>query len=346
MIGFGLGIASRNSALDIIETYFPQPVLAADGELPRKLAALCGLEPGAGGFRILDAGAIEAFRGMLGESGEAEQERLAARLAASHGAGKPPALLCIAPFASAPRSIPESFLKLHLLSHRLARPHEQNLDGIFSVLRNLAWTSRGPLSLDELPAAQLAARMRGETLTVNAVDKFPKMTDYIVPAGVRIADSARVRLGAWIGEGTTVMHEGFINFNAGTAGEAMIEGRVSAGVVVGEHSDLGGSSSTMGTLSGGGAEIVSVGRGCLIGANAGIGMSLADGCVVEAGLYLTAGAVVRQLDAGGDPVRTCKARELAGLARQLFRRNSLTGAIECLPRGGQVELNEELHANN
>ena len=172
------------------------------------------------------------------------------------------------------------------------------------------------------------------------------MTDYVVPAGVRIADTARVRLGAHVGEGTTVMHEGFINFNAGTLGQAMIEGRISAGVVVGEQSDLGGSSSTMGTLSGGGTEIVSVGRGCLIGANAGIGMSLADGCIVEAGLYLTAGAVVRQLDAGGNLVRTCKARELSGLKHRLFRRNSLSGAVECLPRKGRVELNEELHAHN
>ncbi len=342
MIGFGLGIASRNSAGEIIETFFAQPGVLPAGELSRELAAQAGTEAGAGGFRVLDDKALENCQKLFSRFDEPEQEKLAARLPG----GKRPALLCLAPFAEAPATVPESFLKLHLLSHRLARPHEQNLDGVFATLHNLAWTSRGPLSLSDLPEAQLEARRSGETLTVRAVDKFPPMTDYVVPAGVRIADTARVRLGAHVGEGTTVMHEGFINFNAGTLGQAMIEGRISAGVVVDEQSDLGGSSSTMGTLSGGGTEIVSVGRGCLIGANAGIGMSLADGCIVEAGLYLTAGAVVRQLDAGGNLVQTCKARELSGLKHRLFRRNSLSGAVECLPRKGRVELNEELHAHN
>ena len=342
MIGFGLGIASHNSAKEIIEVYYPQPGAVADGEFAAKIAACCGLNAGAGGYRLLDSDQLEHCAALFEAAGQAAQAELAARLGQS---GKP-ALLCLAPFPVKPESVPEAFLKLHLLSHRLARPHEQNLDGIFSVLHNLAWTSQGPISLADLPGKQLQARLGGESLTVYGVDKFPKMLDYVAPPGVRIADSARVRLGAHIGEGTTVMHEGFINFNAGTSGQAMIEGRISAGVTVGENSDLGGSSSTMGTLSGGGSEIVSVGRGCLIGANAGIGMPLADGCIVEAGLYLTAGAVVRQLDSNGNLLRTCKAKELAGLANQLFRRNSLSGAVECLPRKGQVELNEALHAHN
>lgn len=342
MIGFGLGIASRNSIGEVIETFFPQPAVCPAGKFSRELAALAGVEPDAGGFRIFDAGGLENCQKLFGDFDEPGQKELAAQLAD----GSRPVLLCLAPFAQAPTTAPESFLKLHLLSHRLARPHEQNLDGVFATLHNLAWTSRGPVSLADLPKMQLDARSCGETLTVRAVDKFPPMTDYVVPAGVRIADTARVRLGAHVGEGTTVMHEGFINFNAGALGQAMIEGRISAGVVVGEQSDLGGGSSTMGTLSGGGTEIVSVGRGCLIGANAGIGMSLADGCIVEAGLYLTAGAVVRQLDGEGKLIRTCKARELSGIKHRLFRRNSLSGAVECLPRKGQVELNEELHAHN
>ncbi len=341
-IAFGLGIAARNSALDIIETFYPLPAANPDADFARKLAGLCGLAPGGDGYRMLDAASLEAFRAAARDARRHEQESTATRLLDS----AQPVLLCLSRFRAPPASVPEAFLKLHLLSHRLARPHEQNLDGIFSVLRNLAWTSSGPVSLRDLPGLRLEARKRGETLAVHAVDKFPRMADYVVPAGVRLADSARIRLGAYIGEGTTVMHEGFINFNAGTEGQAMIEGRISAGVVVGENSDLGGGCSTMGTLSGGGSEIVAVGRNCLIGANAGIGMSLADDCVVEAGLYLTAGAVVRQLDAEGKLVRTCKARELAGLTHRLFRRNSLTGAVECLPRKTHVTLNEALHAHN
>lgn len=342
MIAYGLGIASQNSALDIIETYYPRPALSPTDELTRELAALCGLNSGESGYRVLDGDGLDAFYSVARDAFQHDQERVASRLKASDR----PLLLCLSHADSPPTTVPEAFLKLHLLSHRLARPHEQNLNGIFSVLHNLAWTSRGPVSLSDLPGLQLEARMKGETLAVHCVDKFPKMSDYVVPSGVRLADTARIRLGAYIGEGTTVMHEGFINFNAGTDGQAMIEGRISAGVLVGENSDLGGSCSTMGTLSGGGSEIISVGRNCLIGANAGIGIPLADGCIVEAGLYLTAGALVRQLDAKGELIRTCKAKELSGLAHRLFRRNSLTGAVECLPRKARVALNEELHAHN
>ncbi len=207
-----------------------------------------------------------------------------------------------------------------VLSHRLVKPHGLNLSGIFALLPNVAWTNQGAIDLAELPAEQLEARLRGKLLEVFSVDKFPKMTDYVVPAGVRIADTARVRLGAYVGEGTTVMHEGFVNFNAGTAGPGMIEGRVSAGVFVGKGSDLGGGCSTMGTLSGGGNIIISVGEGCLIGANAGIGIPLGDRCTVESGLYVTAGTKVAVLDDQNQLVRVVKARELAGQSDLLLRR--------------------------
>jgi len=216
-------------------------------------------------------------------------------------------------------------LKLHLLSHRLVKPHGLSLAGIFPLLPNVAWTSQGAVDLSELAERQLEARLKGKLLEVFSVDKFPKMTDYVVPAGVRIADSARVRLGAYIGEGTTVMHEGFVNFNGGTEGPGMIEGRVSAGVFVGKGSDLGGGCSTMGTLSGGGNIIISVGEGCLIGANAGIGIPLGDRNTVEAGLYITAGTKVNLLDEGNALVKVVKARDLAGqpdLDRKSTRLNS------------------------
>ncbi len=340
MFAFGFGIVSRNSAGEIIETFYPQPVVEPTAELAVELAAVCQLGPGGSGYRMLTPSALRAAHAVLRQLHG--QERLVAMLRET---GRSVAL-CIVKDSEPPRSVPEAFLKLHLLSHRLARPHAQNLDGIFSVLHNLAWTSRGPVSLADLPRIQLEGRLRRETLTVHSVDKFPKMTDYVVPSGVRLADSARIRLGAYIGEGTTVMHEGFVNFNAGAEGPAMIEGRISAGVTVGENSDLGGGCSTMGTLSGGGEEIISVGRDCLIGANAGIGIPLADGCIVEAGLYLTAGCVVRELNAAGETQRICKARELSGLPQRLFRRNSQSGAVECLPRGKASALNEELHAHN
>ena len=243
-------------------------------------------------------------------------------------------------------STPEVYLKLHLISHRLVKPHGLKLDGIFGLLPNIAWTNEGPIDLDELPERQLDARIAGRTLEVKSVDKFPQMTDYVVPRGVRIADTARVRLGAYVGEGTTVMHEGFINFNAGTEGTSMIEGRISAGVMVGKGSDLGGGCSTMGTLSGGGNIIVAVGENCLIGANAGIGIPLGDRNTVEAGLYITAGTKIALLDENNALVQTVKARDLANKPDLLFRRNSQNGAVECKTNKTAIELNEALHANN
>ena len=210
----------------------------------------------------------------------------------------------------------------------------------------MAWTSEGAIDLEELPERQLLARSLGYVLSVNSVDKFPKMTDYVVPAGVRIAHTARVRLGAYVGEGTTVMHEGFINFNAGTEGTSMIEGRISAGVVVGAGSDLGGGCSTMGTLSGGNSVVICVGDNCLIGANAGLGIPLGDRCTIEAGLYLTAGSKVQVLDEHRQVIDVVKAGELSGKSDLLFRRNSMTGALECLTNKSAIELNNELHAHN
>jgi len=244
-----------------------------------------------------------------------------------------------------PADTADAYLRLHLLSHRLVAPHGQNLDRIFAVLPNVVWTDRGPCAVDGFETTR--ARLRAATgvpVTVLGVDKFPRMVDYVVPSGVRIADADRVRLGAHLAPGTTVMHEGFVNYNAGTLGTSMVEGRISAGVVVGDGSDIGGGASIMGTLSGGGREVVSIGRRSLLGANAGVGIPLGDDCVVEAGLYVTAGTKVTLLVDG--ETKVVKARDLAGADGVLFRRNSLTGGVEAVARQGSgVELNAALHAN-
>jgi 2,3,4,5-tetrahydropyridine-2-carboxylate N-succinyltransferase len=244
--------------------------------------------------------------------------------------------------AQAPTDAYDVWLRLHLLSHRLVAPHGLSLDGQFGLLANVVWTSIGPCAVGDFEATRARARAAGQHLQVTSVDKFPRMTDYVVPSGVRIGDADRVRLGAHLGEGTTVMHEGFVNFNAGTLGTAMVEGRVSAGVTVGDGSDVGGGASIMGTLSGGGTTVISVGQNCLIGANAGIGISLGNDCVVAAGTYVTAGAKVRMPDG-----TVVKASELSGHDGILFIVDSQTGVLEARPRGERtgVELNAALHAN-
>ncbi len=241
----------------------------------------------------------------------------------------------------------DAWLRLHLLSHRLVAPRSVSMDGIFRQLVNVVWTDAGPCAVADFESTRLRLREARGHVTVLGVDKFPRMTDYVLPTGVRIADADRVRLGAHLAEGTTVMHEGFVNYNAGTLGASMVEGRISAGVVVGDGSDVGGGASIMGTLSGGGKEVVSVGRRCLIGANAGIGISLGDDCVVEAGCYVTSGTKLTVPDPDGrSEPRVVKAAELSGVGNLLFRRNSTTGAVEALTRaGGGVELNAVLHAN-
>jgi 2,3,4,5-tetrahydropyridine-2-carboxylate N-succinyltransferase len=303
--GSGLAALAGDRVLD---TFFPEPQLGLDGAPD---------EPG------------------TRETGDAlrHDERRGVRTV--------PVTTVIRSLADPPADAHDAYLRLHLLSHRLIRPHQANLDGIFAVLPNVAWTSHGPVDPKDLPEVRMRFRAAGEPFQVTAVDKFPRMTDYVVPPGVRIADADRVRLGAYLADGTTVMHEGFVNFNAGTLGHSMVEGRISAGVVVGDGSDIGGGSSIMGTLSGGGTTVISIGERSLLGANAGLGISLGDDCVVEAGLYLTAGARVTLPD--GEVV---KARDLSGASGLLFRRNSQTGAVEAVPRSGSWGgLNAVLHAN-
>ena len=246
------------------------------------------------------------------------------------------------PDLNAPPDDPaDAYLRLHLISHRIHQPHDISVEGIFGVLNNVVWTTEGPCAVEGFADTRARLVAAGRTPAVTSIDKFPRMTDYVVPDGVRIADADRVRLGAYLGVGTTVMHEGFINFNAGTLGTSMVEGRISSGVVVGDGTDVGGSASIMGTLSGGGTETIRIGERCLLGANSGIGISLGDECIVEAGLYVTGGTVITLPDGG-----TVKARELSGIHNMLFRRNSVTGTVEGLPRTGTWGgLNEALHQN-
>ncbi len=245
---------------------------------------------------------------------------------------------------AAPTGASDAYLRLHLLSHRLMVPRTQNLDGIFGQLANVAWTNLGPAPVEGLEELRWRVRRDGGMITVHGLDKFPRMTDYVVPSGVRIGDADRVRLGAHLAPGTTVMHEGFVNFNAGTLGTSMVEGRISQGVIVGDGSDIGGGASIIGTLSGGGTEQVTIGERCLLGAEAGIGISLGDECVVEAGLYVTAGTLVAVH--GPDGVEVVKARRLSGKGGLLYRRHSQSGAVEALPRTAKWDgLNAQLHAN-
>ena len=336
----GIGVGTRNAGGDWLEVYYPMPLFQPQTLLEPVLESL---GHGGGNSVIdLDPGRIPPLAKALVAAGEAELSERVAVMADS----RRPLVAVVLEEDSPPDSVPAAYLKLHLLSHRLVLPQGTNLDGIFAVLPNVAWTSEGAIDLAELGQRQLQARLEGRELEVSCVDKFPKMTNYVVPGGVRIAHTARVRLGAYLGEGTTVMHEGFVNFNAGAHGPGMIEGRISAGVTVGEGSDLGGGASIMGTLSGGGDIVVSLGRDCLLGANAGTGIPLGDRCTVEAGLYITAGTKVTVIDENGEVAGTVKARELAGQSDLLFRRNSVNGAVECLTNRSQVSLNQDLHAHN
>ena len=341
LFSIGLGVGTQNSKGEWLEVFYAKPVLSPSATLQKAITSILAYTEGNQAIAI-DKGQLGSLESNLREAGEPGQADIVKAMKTSDQ----PLVATLLATDDSPSSVPEGYLKLHLLSHRLVKPHGVNLNGLFGALPNVAWTSKGAIDLEELPQAQLTARLQGETISVDCVDKFPKMTNYIVPTGVRIAHTARVRLGAYIGEGTTIMHEGFVNFNAGTEGPGMIEGRISAGVFVGKGSDLGGGSSTMGTLSGGGNIIISVGDECLIGANAGIGIPIGDRCIVESGLYITAGTKVLMLDDQGQTVETVKARDLAGKSDLLFRRNSMNGAIECLTNKTAVELNEALHANN
>lgn len=333
LFAVGLGVGTKNAKGEWLEVYFPAPRHHPDAASTAALAAATGYTGGGNAVLELTGAQRAALRALSGD---------AAALAASERPVVAVFLATDAPLAN----VPEAYLKLHLLSHRLVRPRGVNLDNLFKVLPNVAWTSRGAVDLAELPALQLACRVRGDALTVLMVDKFPRLTDYVVPSGVRIADTARVRLGAYLGAGTTIMQEGFVNFNAGTEGPNMVEGRISAGVFVGAGSDLGGGSSTMGVLSGGNTVPIAIGKNCLIGANAGVAIPLGDDCTIEAGLYLTSASKVRVLGRDGKPTMTKKALDLAGRSGLLFRRNSLDGAIECLPVKAAIQLNDDLHAHN
>ncbi|HGS4674683.1 2,3,4,5-tetrahydropyridine-2,6-dicarboxylate N-succinyltransferase [Vibrio paracholerae] len=337
----GLATATKNRDGKIIEAFFPTPILAPSDALVAALAPIAGYQEGNQALEITAAQSAQ-----LAAVFTAHQQAASAAFADKAASAKQPLVLVILASDDKPQSVAEGYLKLQLISHRLVKPHGTVLDGIFGLLHNIAWTNEGPIDLPELAERQIEARLAGRVLTVDCVDKFPKMVDYVVPAGIRIADTSRVRLGAHVGEGTTVMHEGFINFNAGTTGVSMVEGRISAGVVVGNGSDIGGGASIMGTLSGGGKVVVSIGENSLLGANAGLGFPLGDRCTVESGLYVTAGTKVRMLDKDGNQVDIVKARDLAGVSDLLFRRNSLTGQIECLANKSAVELNSELHKNN
>ena len=339
LYSFAIGVGTKNSSGEWLEAFYPQPLINLNAELSGLLTTVLGCENG-----DVEPGPeqLASLRSALESANRSDLAKMVAQLQSSTR----PLVAVLLQSDSKPASVPQGYLKLHLLSHRLVKPHQTNLEGIFGTLKNVAWTNAGAIDINELPQRQLEARLRGETLSVDCVDKFPKMVDYIVPSGVRIADTARVRLGAYVGEGTTVMHEGFINFNAGAEGPNMIEGRVSAGVYCGAGSDIGGGASIMGTLSGGGTVVISLGKKCLLGANAGIGIALGDNCTVEAGLYITAGTRVTVLDDHRQPVETVKARELSGKSDLLFRRNSTSGAVECLTNKSAIALNEELHASN
>jgi 2,3,4,5-tetrahydropyridine-2-carboxylate N-succinyltransferase len=307
---WGHGLATLDSTGTVLDVWFPAPALGtSDGaDAPAELTALEGTDD-------------------------------------ARGVRREVRLVEIADLQSAPASTEDVWLRLHLLSCRLVVPHSISMDGVFGLLTNVVWTSAGPCAVRDFESTRARLRAAGQHVTVLGVDKFPRMVDYVLPSGIRVADADRVRLGAHLAEGTTVMHEGFVNYNAGTLGASMVEGRISAGVVVGDGSDVGGGASIMGTLSGGGKEVISIGERCLLGANAGIGISLGDDCVVEAGCYVTAGTKVTIRDIDAKP-QVIKAAELSGASNVLFRRNSVTGAIEAVPwKGEGIELNAALHAN-
>ena len=340
LFAFAIGVGTQNSKGEWLEVFYAKPVLSPGADIEQALRGILGYT-GGNLAKLVTSDQLNGLGDALASS-SAEQSELAKTCMSS----QKPCVVTILEADEASTSTPEVYLKLHLLSHRLVKPHSINLAGIFGLLPNVAWTNLGAIDIAELAERQLEARLQGALLSVNSVDKFPRMTDYVVPSGVRIAHTARVRLGAHIAAGTTIMHEGFVNFNAGTLGTSMVEGRISAGVVVGDGSDLGGGCSTMGTLSGGGDIVISVGKNCLIGANAGIGIPLGDRCTVESGLYITAGTKVQVLSEDKTVVETIKARELAGKDDLLFRRDSVSGAVQCVTNKSAVALNSELHANN
>lgn len=333
----------------VLDTYYPVTFLQQHAQARERCAEIVGHAGGSASYRLTPE-LIERLGAELAElaGDEPHGSGLAMALRSVSGVSQVaplrsplvPVLTLIDDIAAPAVDAADVYLRLHLLSQRKVAPHGINVSGIFALLSNVAWTNHGPFAVSQVDCLRAQLRAQGERLQVSSVDKFPRMSDYVVPTGVRIADAERVRLGAHLAEGTTVMHEGFVNFNAGTLGSSMVEGRISAGVVVDDGSDIGGGASIMGTLSGGGSEVIRVGKGCLVGANAGIGISLGDRCTVEAGTYITAAAKIRCPD--GSQV---KAATLSGRDDCLFRRNSLDGALEVIFKANAVALNEALHKN-
>lgn len=344
----GVGLATRSALGDgtkVLDTWYPQPQL--DSAAAAVLAEVVGHTTGPGTV-VLTTDHLAALRDQgdaTDTATEVERALAAADQPSPTATTRAAVVTFIEDITAAPVDAHDVYLRLHLLSHRLIAPHGASLDGAFGLLSNVVWTDLGPCDPDDFEQQRLDLLAAGHRVRVTSLDKFPRMTDYVIPSGVRIGDADRVRLGAHLASGTTVMHEGFVNFNAGTLGSSMVEGRISAGVVVGDGSDLGGSASVMGTLSGGGTQIVSIGERCLLGANAGIGISLGDDCVVEAGLYVTAGTKVTLPDG-----TVVKARQLSGRDGLLFRRDSVTGTVTVLQRDGATAewggLNAALHAND
>lgn len=347
---FGLGVATVAESGDILDVSYPHVQVGNHSYPAAILAKVTGHVSGTASYQISPEQLDEALA-IVGpaESVDIPHPNAAAWRACAALVGVPSAggrrqlvVSFIGSLDDAPIDAIDGYLRLHLLSYRAVQPHGLNMSGIFGTLTNVVWTNHGPFPVPGFELARMKIRAEGKHLVVFGVDKFPRMIDYVVPSGVRIAEGGRVRLGAHLAEGTTVMHEGFCNFNAGTLGTSMVEGRISAGVVVGDGSDIGGGASIMGTLSGGGQETISLGKNCLLGANAGVGISLGDECIVEAGLYITAGTLISMPDKS---IR--KAREISGASGLLFRRNSLTGEVEAVARSGATwqGLNEDLHAN-
>jgi 2,3,4,5-tetrahydropyridine-2-carboxylate N-succinyltransferase len=363
---FALGDLSRpaqvQDAKPVLDTWYPAPNGGENFGTAAILARVVGHTNGSKSYALDEAQleqALSAFKPFIGDGkphanidalslmlGTLRQQ---AKQAARYAAGETTldrvlprrvVVTFIADLSVKPGDVHDAYLRLHLLSTRKVKPHGQSLEGVFGLLSNVVWTNLGPFSPEGFENVRGVLRSQGLEVRVHSVDKFPRMTDYVIPSGVRIADADRVRLGAYLGEGTTVMHEGFVNFNAGALGKSMIEGRISAGVTIDDGTDVGGGASTMGTLSGGGNIVIKIGKGCLIGANAGCGIPLGDTCTVEAGLYITAGTKLLLADG-----RVVKARELAGQDDLLFRRNSLTGAVEAVHKKNAIVLNPELHKN-
>ena len=325
----GLGLANTNSAGKTLDTYFPKIVFKDRQHKGKDLFSIWN--------NLLDSDVCEITDPSLLNLSKDE-------LPSSLGENIK-MVLCRITQDQKINNVEEAYLKLHLLSYKFFQPNTLNLDNLFNILPNVAWTNKGPIDLSEIDQKILESKSQNISIEIKSIDKFPRLVDYIVPAGVRIADSSRVRLGAYLSEGTTIMHEGFVNFNAGTLGAAMIEGRISAGVVIGENSDLGGGASTMGTLSGGNEVKISVGENCLIGANSGLGIPLGNNCIIEAGLYITGGSKVEVFDQDMQSKGIIKAEKLSNKNNILFIRNSLSGAIEARVNAKSIELNDSLHLN-